>query len=125
MSLNGISEKKEIILKLIEKINPFLYSKGLKVASSILKGFIKSTLKIDFDTDGDGKDDASATINFDPISIFKADNDKIKGNRIIIFDDIERCKIPVDEIYGFVNNFVEHSKCKIILISDEDKILII
>ena len=123
ISLNGISEKKEIILKLKEKINPFLYSKGVKVASSIFKGFIKSTLKVDLDFDGDDKDDAAANINFDPISIFKADNDNIKGNRIIIFDDIERCKIPVDEIYGFINDFVEHSKCKIILISDEDKII--
>ncbi|PZU89792.1 MAG: hypothetical protein DI529_03775 [Chryseobacterium sp.] len=123
VSLNGVSEKKEIILKLKEKINPFLHSKGVKVASAILKGFIKSTLKIDLDIDGDGNDDASANINFDPISIFKAENENIKGNRIIIFDDIERCKIPVDEIYGFINDFVEHSKCKIILISDEDKII--
>ncbi|CAD7801289.1 hypothetical protein CHRY9390_00755 [Chryseobacterium aquaeductus] len=123
ISLNGLSSKKEIILKLKEKINPFLYSKGVKVASSIFKGFIKSTLKIDFDYDGDDKNDSSLNINFDPISIFKADNDKIKGNRIIIFDDIERCKIPVDEIYGFINDFVEHSKCRIILISDEDKII--
>ncbi len=123
ISLNGVSDKREIVLKLKEKINPFLYSKGVKVASSIVKGFIKSTLKIDLDFDKDGTGDASANLNFDPISIFKTDNDSIKGNRIIIFDDIERCKIPVDEIYGFINDFVEHSKCKIILISDEDKII--
>ncbi|MHA3047700.1 P-loop NTPase fold protein [Riemerella anatipestifer] len=123
ISLNGLSSKKEIIIKLKEQISPFLYSKGAKVASSIIKGFIKSTLKIDFDYDGDNKADGAINLNFDPISIFKADNENIKGNRIIIFDDIERCKIPVDEIYGFINDFVEHSKCKIILISDEDKII--
>lgn len=62
-------------------------------------------------------------MDIDPITIFKGDNENIKGNRIIIFDDIERCKVPIDEVYGFINDFVEHSKCKIILISDEEKIL--
>ncbi|MBT2619172.1 P-loop NTPase fold protein [Chryseobacterium sp. ISL-6] len=123
ISLNGLNSRKEIIDKLKEKISPFLHSKGVKVATAILKGFIKSTLKIDFDYNKDEKVDSALTLNFDVISIFKQDNDNIKGNRVIIFDDIERCKIPVDEIYGFINDFVEHSKCKIILISDEEKII--
>lgn len=122
VSLNGVAKKSEIIESLKAKISPFLYSKGAKFASDIFKGFIKSTLKIDFDYDKDNKADGSININFDPISIFKSSNDKIKGNRILIFDDVERCKIPLDELYGFINDFVEHSQCKVILISDEDKI---
>lgn len=122
ISLNGISKKNDIIEALNTKISPFLYSKGAKFAKDIIKGFIKSTLKIDFDYDKDGKGDGSFNINFDPISIFKSSNDKIQGNRILIFDDVERCKIPIDELYGFINDFVEHSQCKVILISDEDKL---
>jgi hypothetical protein len=122
ISLNGVAKKSEIIESLKAKISPFLYSKGSKFASEIFKGFIKSTLKIDFDYDKDNKADGSININFDAISIFKSSNDKIKGNRILIFDDVERCKIPLDELYGFINDFVEHSQCKVILISDEDKI---
>lgn len=123
VSLNGLNSKKEIIIKLKEKINPFLHSKGVKIASSILKSFIKSTLKIDFDFDNDDSPDGNLNFNIDPIAIFKEDNEQIKGNRIIIFDDIERCKIPMDELFGFINDFVEHSNCKIILLSDEDKII--
>lgn len=122
VSLNGVAKKSEIIEALKAKISPFLYSKGAKFATDIFKGFIKSTLKIDFDYDNDNKADGSVNINFDPISIFKSSNDKIKGNRILIFDDVERCKIPLDELYGFINDFVEHSQCKVILVSDEDKI---
>ncbi|MEA5259174.1 P-loop NTPase fold protein [Arcicella aquatica] len=122
VSLNGVAKKSEITESLKAKISPFLYSKGAKFATDIFKGFIKSTLKIDFDYDKDNKADGSININFDPISIFKSSNDKIKGNRILIFDDVERCKIPLDELYGFINDFVEHSQCKVILISDEDKI---
>lgn len=123
ISLNGINAKKEIIEKLKEKLNPFLYSKGMKVTKAIFKGFVKSTLKIDIDYDKDGNDDGSANLSFDPISIFKEENDSIKGNKILIFDDIERCKIPLDELYGFINDFVEHSSCKVILLSDEKKII--
>lgn len=123
ISLNGTNSKKEIIEMLKEKITPFIYSKGVKITKEIFKGFAKSTLKIDFDLIDDKEKDGSFNLSFDPVSIFKSDNDTIKGNRIIIFDDIERSKIPVDEIYGFINDFVEHSKCKIILISDEDRII--
>ena len=122
ISLNGISKKREIIDSLKAKISPILYSKGAKFASGILKGFFKSALKIDFDYDHDDKKDGSINISFDPISIFKSSNEKIKGNRILIFDDIERCKIPIDELYGYINDFVEHSECKVILISDEKKL---
>lgn len=123
ISLNGTTSKKEIIEMLKEKITPFIYSKGVKITREIFRGFAKSTLKIDFDLLDDKDKDGSFNLSFDPVSIFKSDNDTIKGNRIIIFDDIERSKIPVDEIYGFINDFVEHSKCKIILISDEDRII--
>lgn len=122
VSLNGVSKKREIIDSLKAQITPLLYSKGAKFATGIIKGFFKSALKIDFDYNDDDKKDGSINIGFDPISIFKASNEKIKGNRILIFDDIERCKIPIDELYGYVNDFVEHSECKVILISDEKKI---
>jgi hypothetical protein len=122
ISLNGISKKSEIIEALKAKISPFLYSKGVKFTKEILKGFFKTTLKIDFDYNEDDKSDGNLNINFDPITIFRSSNEKIKGNRILIFDDVERCKIPIDELYGFINEFVEHSLCKVILISDEDKI---
>jgi hypothetical protein len=122
ISLNGLSKKEEIIESLKVQISPILYSKGAKFASGILKGFFKSALKIDFDYDSDDKNDGSININFDPISIFKSSNEKIKGHRILLFDDIERCKIPIDELYGYINDFVEHSECKVILISDEKKL---
>ena len=122
ISLNGVSKKREIVESLKAQITPLLYSKGAKFAIGILKGFFKSALKIDFDYDDDDEKDGSINMGFDSISIFKSSNEKIKGNRILIFDDIERCKIPIDELYGYVNDFVEHSECKVILVSDEKRI---
>ncbi|MGA4853978.1 P-loop NTPase fold protein [Acinetobacter haemolyticus] len=47
---------------------------------------------------------------------------KFKPSTIFIFDDLERCKIDIDELFGHVNNLVEHLGAKTILIADESKI---
>jgi hypothetical protein len=121
LSLNGMVSKQEIIDGLQVQINPFLF-KGTKIVKSVLNGILKTSLKIDLDLNGDKKSDGTMNVAIDPLSLFKSKDIKIKGERIIILDDLERSKIPIDEIFGFVNDFVEHSSCKVILISDESKI---
>ena len=41
---------------------------------------------------------------------------------VICFDDLERCTIPINEFFGFVNNLVEHCYCKVIILADENNI---
>mgnify|MGYP002278194131 CR=1 FL=1 len=41
---------------------------------------------------------------------------------VICFDDLERCTIPINEFFGFVNNLVEHCNCKVIILADEKNI---
>ncbi len=41
---------------------------------------------------------------------------------IICFDDLERCCIPIRTIFGYINNFVEHCRSKVIIIADEGNI---
>ena len=53
--------------------------------------------------------------------------EQIKNNiqfkdMIISFDDFERCNIPVNELFGVINNLVEHCNCKVIILADEDNI---
>jgi hypothetical protein len=122
VSLNGISDTQTINEKIRAVINPFLYSKGMKVAKAVFKGLLKTTAKIDLNFDDDDKADGNISFNVDSLGIFDTSNKNINGKRILIFDDIERCKIPTDEIFGYINNFVEHSSCKVILLADEKKI---
>ena len=42
---------------------------------------------------------------------------------VFIFDDIERCEMPISELMGYINDFVEHKKVKAIIIANEDEIL--
>ncbi|MDP2724173.1 MAG: P-loop NTPase fold protein [Bacteroidales bacterium] len=122
VSLNGVADAHTINERIRAVINPFLYSKGMKVAKSVFKGLLKTTAKIDLNLDDDDKADGNVSFNIDSLGIFDSSNKEIKGKRILIFDDIERCKIKTDEIFGYINNYVEHSGCKVILLSDEKKI---
>lgn len=41
---------------------------------------------------------------------------------LVCFDDLERCRMPLPELLGFINDFVEHKQLKTILLADETKI---
>lgn len=41
---------------------------------------------------------------------------------IIIFDDLERCEIEVNQTLGVINNLVEHNDVKIILVANQNEI---
>lgn len=45
-----------------------------------------------------------------------------KKDRIIIFDDFERCVVPIQERLGAINIYVEHEECQVIVISNDEKI---
>ncbi len=44
------------------------------------------------------------------------------SNKFVCFDDLERCRIPIKELLGFINGFVEHKQLKCLIIADENKI---
>ncbi len=44
------------------------------------------------------------------------------NNNVIIFDDLERCCCPINEVLGYINNFVEHSDASVILVANEEEI---
>lgn len=48
--------------------------------------------------------------------------DKNKNNITFVFDDLERTEIPLKELLGHINAFVERDHIKIILIANEDEL---
>lgn len=44
------------------------------------------------------------------------------GDAVIIFDDLERCEIEINQVLGTINNLVEHNNVKIILVACEKEI---
>lgn len=43
-------------------------------------------------------------------------------DRVLVFDDFERCPLPVVEVMGFINRFVEQDKLKVIVVASEEDI---
>ena len=41
---------------------------------------------------------------------------------ILVFDDLERCNCPINDLLGYINGLVEHDEVKVILIANEKEI---
>jgi hypothetical protein len=118
ISLNGISKISEIDEAIFKCIHPVLGSKQAKLTGQILKGALKATLRIDLD--GDSKQDGSVNASVPDIKL--PDYLKIDDNFILIFDDLERCELKIEETLGYINYFVEQEKIKVVIVSNDTEI---
>ena len=52
-------------------------------------------------------------------SLYKISSDWLNlGAYIFVFDDLERCDCPINEVFGFINELVEHENTKVILVAN-------
>jgi len=119
VSLYGITSYTEIENLFFQQLHPVLSTKGMALVGKILKGLIKTSVKIDLD--GDNKPDAS--INSQVPDIDLPERFKSADGNILIFDDLERCGIKKQDVFGYINHFVEHQGFKVIIIANEDDII--
>ena len=119
ISLNGISKISEISSEIFKFLHPVLGSDSAKLAGRILSSSLKTAFKIDIN--GDGKDDGTVSLSSPNLKI--PDYLKINNDFILVFDDLERCNLKIEEIFGYINYFVEQEKIKVIVIGNEEEIL--
>lgn len=112
VSLNGIASIDELRQQLFIKLLPFInpenetFSKITQVFGNLVNKASKAFLKTDFSD------------LFNELSL-----DVVKFDKIVIcFDDWERTLIPYKQLFGFINDFVEHRHLKCVILSDEVKI---
>lgn len=125
ISLFGLNKTSQINDEMRKQLFPILYSKYVQKGKNILAGITKAALRVDIDIfseEGDNKKDGQISVTPDIMSIFENDELTIKGKKIIVFDDLERCTIPLAEVLGYINYFIEHYDCNVIIISDQEKI---
>lgn len=125
ISLYGIGSKQELEKKISYKIIEKIIKSDKKTINNIIKkskklfGLVKSFIPKScrvFNIDIPLSEIVNIDI-YDAISLFT----NIK-NHILIFDDLERCNIPIDEILGYINEYVEHENIKVIIIANEKEI---
>ena len=98
VSLYGLSEIKQVKDALNRVLCPILYGKVAKTGKALLKLASSFVLKHEVDLNNDGASDFEMNVNIDPMSIFISDDDSVKKGKLLIFDDIERCEVPMYEI---------------------------
>lgn len=113
LSLNGINKIETLDYQLKIKLIPYLNKIDVKKAGALGKITKNIFNKL-----------AEKYGNFNPEDILKDVEIDLSlfSNNVVCFDDLERCKIPLSEVLGYVNDFVEHKKLKVVLLSDESKI---
>ena len=122
VSLYGLSETKQISTAINRVLYPILYGKAAKAGKTFLKFMSAIVLKCDVDWNKDGNSDFSMDLGLDALSIFKSEDEQVKKGNLLIFDDLERCDVPMKKLLGYLNFFVEQCHCHLIVIGDEDKI---
>ena len=118
ISLYGVQSFEDIESKLYALLHPLLSSKPARILGSILKGTLKATINID--VNGDKKPDGNISIGTTSEKIIET---SIKENQILVFDDLERCSIPITDLLGYINQFIEHGEVKSIVIANEIELL--
>lgn len=112
--LNSISEINDAIFK---ELHPILGHKATRYMGGVIASMIKFGLKVDLF----GSDNQETSINID-LSKINPLEDKNYKKLVFIFDDLERSKINIPEVLGFINFLCEQSESKVILIANEEEI---
>lgn len=110
VSLNGIDTVEEIEKRIFTTAHTWLNNTAVKLGKSFLGSIVASPqiYGVGINTKKFAKD-------------LKELLPKVK-NAAFIFDDIERCRLPLPNLFGYINNFIEHDRLKVILVTDEDKL---
>ncbi len=119
LSVFGLSSIQQLRQKLFETIHPILTSKVAKFMFATVKAGLKASTSLDFNNDQ--KDDLSFDLAIPDLEKDENGNEaKIK--KLLIVDDIERCSIPISELFGFFSEEILDRKVRAIFISNDEKI---
>lgn len=119
LSLYGVNSVDDINALIFQALHPFLASPGMRVLGGVIKSLARFGVNVNFD--GDSKPDGNVSPDLSKLDITEFLR-RVK-NKVIVFDDLERANMDACSVLGFINNFVEHDKLKVILLSNEDELL--
>lgn len=118
ISLYGLASTSEIDDQIFQQLHPVLASKGIAIAGKIAKGLLNLGLQLKLDDGGNTEFSTTQTLPDISIKSFLLNFE----NKFLVFDDLERCNLPIQNVLGYINTFVEHQDKKVIIIANDDEI---
>ena len=123
VSLSSVSSPSGLYNAIWKEVFPILNTTGASILKNIFGGAIKIISRNFIDLNGDGQsDNISGAIDIETFIKLFLENERIIGNRVLVFDDLERCSLTNKQLFGILNQFTEHSDCRVILIANEDRL---
>lgn len=119
VSLNGLRSVSEIEDEFFALLHPVLSSKPARLVGKLTQGVLKASLKVDLNSDG--KEDGTLSAEVPSGRLFGSASPS--DDHVLVFDDLERCRIPIGQLLGYINRFVEHSGHRVVLIANESELL--
>lgn len=119
VSLYGVQSFDDIESEFFRLLHPVLGSKPVRILHRLARGVLKTS--INFDWDGDGKSDGNISGGIPTEKLLERIS--LDPSRILVLDDLERCSIPIADLLGYVNQFIEHGGIKAILVANEVELL--
>jgi hypothetical protein len=118
ITLYGVKDAAEIGEQIYQQMHPFLSHKGTRFVGALMKGILKTTVKIDLSELHQGNLSLGSQLPDVRVS------ELLEGatQRVIIFDDFERAIMSPVELLGYINPFVEHDGCKVIILANEENL---
>jgi hypothetical protein len=117
VSLFGAKSREEIDKRVLEKIHPILNSAVFKA--------IPRAVSLVGKIAGAVSENPVIPIAGNSVSVFADSYLKEKGKSlkrtVVVFDDVERADMPLPELLGYLNEYVEHLHVPCILLADKDK----
>ena len=124
VSLFGAKSREEMDKRVLEKLHPILNSDYLKsiptAVSTIAKLLKEYSVNPALKATGAVAEIATPFLAEVLPNIIKGQGEKLKG-AVVVFDDVERADMPLPELLGYLNEYVEHLHVPCILLADKEK----
>jgi Cdc6-like AAA superfamily ATPase len=104
LSLYGLSSRDDLDVALFQAAYPLLGSKTVKVGARLSMAALKTLSK------------------FYHVELpdFKVSDLASRPTAVLyVFDDLERCAMPINTVLGYINEFVEHDDQKVVIVANE------
>ena len=122
VSLYGMTSTGQIEAELKRAVSPILHSKAMKMAGKVFKVAISAALRYNIDLNNNGEADMRMECTIDPKALLGSDDPHVKGTRLLVFDDLERSNMNMKDVLGYINYYVEHIGCSVVIVGDASKL---
>lgn len=112
ITLYGVRNAEDIAEQCHRQMHPLLHNEVVKYTLGFARSALKGSIKLTFP----GVETAA---EISPGQSSR--NVKVKGY-ILVFDDLERCTMELNEILGVINQFVEHDRARVLVLANTDQL---